>query len=121
MITVSKSYRGVTKSGKPRTIPMTDDKPCDVFNLGTERGASIKDIIERVQSVTNLQVPYEIGPRRPGDPARLIASHQKAHQVLGWKPEHDLDSIVTSAWDWFSRHPSGYDEIEPESVPDGRY
>lgn len=100
---------------------LLDGGASDVFNLGTETGASIKDIIERVQGVTNLQVPFEIGPRRPGDPARLIASHQKARQVLGWQPEHDLNAVVTSAWDWFSRHPAGYDETASEPLPDGRY
>jgi UDP-glucose 4-epimerase len=79
------------------------------FNLGTGTGYSVKDVIETARRVTGHPIPARVAARRPGDPARLIASAQKAHDVLGWRPElDDLESIINSAWDWHHEHPEGY-------------
>lgn len=57
-------------------------------------------------------------PRRAGDPSRWIAKADKAREVLGWQPKHpDLESIISSAWQWHSAHPNGYDDDEIGSSP----
>ena len=69
----------------------------------------ILEVIEAVRAVTGLPVPVEDAPRRPGDPALLVASSEKAQQELGWKPRFtDLHDIVRSAWTWRQQHPEGY-------------
>jgi UDP-glucose 4-epimerase len=79
------------------------------FNLGNGRGYSVKQVVETARQVTGREIPVEIGPRRPGDPARLVASAERARRVLGWRPEFpDLKAIVASAWEWHRRHPDGY-------------
>jgi UDP-glucose 4-epimerase len=72
----------------------------DVFNLGTGRGYSVKEIVRTVEKVTGRKVKVRIGPRRPGDPARLVAGAEKAKKILGWKPGRGLDRIIRSAWRW---------------------
>ena len=81
------------------------------FNLGTGSGYSVKEVIEAARNVTGHDVPAEIGPRREGDPARLIAGAEKARNVLNWNPVHeDLGAIIGSAWAWHQAHPDGYEE-----------
>jgi len=81
----------------------------DYFNLGTGRGYSVLEVIECARQVTGREIPLQIEPPRPGDPARLIADPSKAKSLLGWQPAvSDLRSIVSSAWEWLLRHPSGY-------------
>ncbi|MGZ4787418.1 MAG: UDP-glucose 4-epimerase GalE, partial [Terriglobales bacterium] len=59
--------------------------------------------------VTGHKIPAMEAPRRPGDPAVLVASSEKIQQELGWEPQHaDLDTIVASAWEWTRKHPNGY-------------
>ena len=72
----------------------------EAFNLGTGRGASVKDVIEACRRVTGLDIRYKVAVRRPGDPARLVASNALALQELGWKPAHTLDEAIASAWHW---------------------
>ena len=81
------------------------------FNLGIGKGFSNREIVEAARRVTGLLLPVGVAPRRPGDPAVLVASGQRAMDTLGWKPRHtDIDGIVASAWAWHSAHPNGYDE-----------
>src|SRR5262249_38476138 len=80
-----------------------------VYNLGTGRPHSVKDVIQTVERVTGHTVPWTLAPRRPGDPAVLYAAPQKAEAELRWMPRFpDLDSIVRTAWQWHSAHPRGY-------------
>jgi UDP-glucose 4-epimerase len=66
-------------------------------------------VVDVAQEVTGKKIKAEIAPRRPGDPARLIASAEKAKRLLGWKPKYpDLRSIIESAWNWHVAHPDGY-------------
>lgn len=82
----------------------------DFFNLGTGGGTSVKEVIEACRRVTGHEIPAVAKPRRPGDPARLIASSEKAKRGLGWKPQfQNIDSIVESAWRWHKAHPHGYE------------
>ena len=72
-----------------------------IYNLGNGSGFSVKQVIEAARRVTGHPIPVEIKPRRPGDPARLVASSAQAQAHLGWKPRHpDLDDILSSAWAW---------------------
>ncbi len=81
----------------------------DIFNLGNGVGFTVKEVIECAREVTNHPIPAIIAQRRAGDPAKLIASSEKAKSILGWKPEHaDLKEIIASAWKWHSTHPNGY-------------
>ena len=80
-----------------------------VFNLGNGVGFTVKEVIDVARKVTGHPIPAEIVPRRAGDPARLVASSEKAKSVLGWKPQYaDLETIVSSAWKWHKSHPNGY-------------
>src|SRR5512140_960381 len=96
---------------------LLDGGESDTFNLGSETGYSVKEILDRIESVTGQEVPREYSDRRPGDPARLVASNQHARDVLNWKPEHDLDAIIASAWDWDRTHLNGYRDQPPPEPP----
>ncbi|MDF2586226.1 MAG: UDP-galactose 4-epimerase [Anaerocolumna sp.] len=81
----------------------------NIFNLGNGVGFTVKQVIDAARKVTNSEIPAVIAPRRAGDPAKLIASSDKARTILGWKPEHeDLEEIIESAWKWHKSHPNGY-------------
>lgn len=81
----------------------------DIFNLGNGVGFTVNEVIESARRVTGHKIPQIVSPRRPGDPAQLIASSDKARKILGWNPKHaDLDEIVGSAWNWHKNHPEGY-------------
>jgi len=81
----------------------------DYFNLGNGTGYSVLEVIETARQVTGADVPVENGPRREGDPPRLVADARRAREVLGWQPKRpDLEDIVRSAWEWRQAHPDGY-------------
>ena len=83
----------------------------DVFNLGNGVGFTVKEVVEVARKVTGHPIPTEISPRRAGDPAQLVASSQKARKILGWDPQYaDLETIVSTAWNWHRNHPNGYVE-----------
>ncbi len=82
-----------------------------IYNLANGRGFSVREVIETVRRVTGHGIPATESPRRPGDPAILVASSEKIKKELGWKPQFaDLASIVRSAWDWRRERPDGYAE-----------
>jgi UDP-glucose 4-epimerase len=79
------------------------------LNLGTGTGFSVLEVIEMARRITGRDVPHQVGPRRAGDPPRLVADASRARGVLGWSPRQPaLDQIVRSAWDWMQAHPAGY-------------
>ena len=83
----------------------------DIFNLGNGIGFSVKEVIETARKVTGHPISALISPRRAGDPAKLIASSNKARKFLGWKPEHaELEEIIATAWNWHKKHPNGYND-----------
>jgi UDP-glucose 4-epimerase len=72
-----------------------------IFNLGNGQGFSVREVIESARRVTGHPIPAEVHPRRPGDPAVLVASSEKAIRELGWKPKYtQLDEIIRTAWIW---------------------
>ncbi len=79
------------------------------YNLGNGEGFSVKEVITTCRSVAGHKIPSELSPRRPGDPARLIAASAKATAELGWQPKYPyLKEIIGHAWQWHKNHPSGY-------------
>ena len=83
----------------------------DIFNLGSEHGLSVREIIDTARRVTGVDFPVEVAPRRAGDPAVLVASNRKARELLGWVPRYrDAEQILSSAWKWHLSHPNGFGE-----------
>ena len=81
----------------------------NIFNLGNGQGFSVKEMIEAAREATGLDIKVEIGERRAGDPAQLIASSEKARKVLGWQPKFtDVKAVIGTAWKWHQQHPEGY-------------
>lgn len=81
----------------------------DVFNLGSSQGFSVKEMIDSAREVTGKEIPAQIDARRAGDPGRLIASSEKAKEILGWNPSRtSIQKIITDAWNWHLSHPDGY-------------
>ncbi len=79
------------------------------YNLGNGRGFSVLEVIETARRVTGHPIPSVIGPRRPGDPATLIASSETIRRELGWQPRFaNIEDIMRSAWEWHQSHPHGY-------------
>ena len=82
-----------------------------IYNLGNGNGYSVREVIETVKKVTGRNVASVDSPRRPGDPARLVASSEKIREELGWSPRYpDLETIVETAWEWHRNHPKGYND-----------
>ena len=89
---------------------LRDGNGSDIFNLGNGNGYSVKEVIDTKRKVTGHPIPAEVKDRRTGDPAKLIASSEKAKRVLGWKPEFDsLEKIIEDAWRWHKRNPDGFE------------
>ncbi|MCP4134504.1 MAG: UDP-glucose 4-epimerase, partial [bacterium] len=83
--------------------------PGGVYNLGNGNGYSVKEVIETACDITGRSIPSNIAKRRPGDPAVLIGSSDKAVKELGWNPRfNDIRTIIETAWKWHKEHPDGY-------------
>jgi len=86
------------------------DQGSRVYNLGNGQGFTVHEVIETAREITGHPIPAEIGPRRPGDPAVLIASSDRIRRELSWKPQFpDVRDIIESAWNWHQAHPKGYE------------
>lgn len=84
-------------------------EPFRFYNLGSGSGHSVREVLAAVEEVAGVKVPAVVGPRRPGDPPRLVASAEKIRRELGFRPRHpDLRDIVGSALRWRRAHPQGY-------------
>lgn len=80
-----------------------------IYNLGNGTGFTVKEMVEIARKVTGHPIPAEVAERRAGDPAVLIASSKKAMEELGWKPKYaDVETIISTAWNWHKNHPNGY-------------
>jgi UDP-glucose 4-epimerase len=81
----------------------------DVFNLGSSQGFSVKEMIETARMITGKDIPAKVGKRRAGDPGVLIASSNKAKNILGWNPRRtEITKIIQDAWNWHTSQPNGY-------------
>jgi len=86
-----------------------DQRPFMRYNLGNGAGYSVLEVIESARRVTGHAIPAVIQPRRPGDPAILIAGSARIQDELGWQPQHpDLAEIIASAWQWHVENPARY-------------
>ena len=86
----------------------TENKGCEVFNLGTGTGYSVLDMVHAFIDVNRVPVPYEITERRPGDIATCYADPAKSAEKLGWKAEKTLADMCRDSWNWQSKNPMGY-------------
>lgn len=83
----------------------------DIFNLGNGQGFSVKEMISAAEQATGQEINVVMGQRRPGDPAQLIASSEKARRILGWQPKFtDVSQVIGTAWKWHQKHPDGYSD-----------
>ncbi len=83
----------------------------NIFNLGNGKGFSVTEMIEAAKKATGQDIAVEMGERRGGDPAQLIASSEKARSVLGWNPRFtDVEAVISTAWKWHQSHPNGYEK-----------
>lgn len=88
---------------------LANDGKSDIFNLGSSRGFSVKEIIDAARTVTGKEIPAKLGERRAGDPSVLIASSAKAGRLLGWQPTRtSIETIIQDAWNWHVSNPNGY-------------
>jgi UDP-glucose 4-epimerase len=105
--TCIRDYIHVTDLAKAHILALTalkDGIKSCVYNLGNEKGFSVKEVIEMCHKVTKKDIPAVNAERRPGDPAILVASSKRIHEDLRWEPRYgDLETIVESAWKWHSR------------------
>jgi UDP-glucose 4-epimerase len=91
-------------------------RPSTVLNLGTGRGASVREVIDAVERASGCTIEAIEAPRRPGDPAAVWADSRRAEQTLGWTAKHGIGEIVDSAVRWHRLHPDGYDTPPAEEA-----
>ncbi len=91
-----------------KAIEATTADTQNVFNIGTGNGQSVLEIIRTCEAVTGQTIPLAIGPRRPGDPPRLVADPSNIKNNLNWAPKYDIKKTVETAWNWHKAHPNGY-------------
>ncbi|MGW2427726.1 UDP-glucose 4-epimerase GalE [Streptomyces sp. NPDC001640] len=76
------------------------------LNIGRGEGVSVREMVDRINAITGYGTPPTVTPRRPGDPARVVASADRIARELGWTAKHDVEDMITSAWEgWVRRHP----------------
>jgi len=81
------------------------------YNLGNGSGYSVQEVLDTARRITGHPIPARIGPRRSGDPARLVGSGELARRELGWEPQYpDLEPIIGTAWNWHKENPNGFDD-----------
>ena len=111
--TCVRDYIHVTDLAQAHILAMcylAADGESDVFNLGTGVGFTVREIIHAAERVTGRAIPAVDAPRRAGDPAQLVASGDRAREVLGWQPQFtEVEEIIASAWRWHSTHPDGFE------------
>jgi UDP-glucose 4-epimerase len=72
----------------------------EIFNIGTGTGNSVLEVIQSFEKVSGTKLPYQFGPRRPGDVVQIYASCDKAKNILGWQATRNLDNCTHTAWQW---------------------
>lgn len=79
-----------------------------IYNLGTGKGYSVLDIVKAFSKASNIDIPYKIAPRRPGDITVCYADPSKANKELNWHAEKDINDMCRDSWRWQSQNPKGY-------------
>jgi UDP-glucose 4-epimerase len=108
--TAVRDYIHVEDLGRAHLLAMDAIEPGvhTIYNLGNGLGFSVRQVIEAARNVTGREIPVKEEPRRPGDPAQLVASSEKIRAELGWVPEKDLEAMIADAWAWRQARPGGY-------------
>src|SRR3954449_1881992 len=108
--TAVRDYIHVEDLGRAHLLALDATRPGvhTIYNLGNGLGFSVRQVIEAARKVTGREIPVREEPRRPGDPAQLVASSEKIRAELGWEPEHDLETMIADAWAWRQARPDGY-------------
>lgn len=109
--TCVRDYIHVTDLASAHVLALEALRPGEqrIYNLGNGRGFTNREVIEAARQVTGRPIPVREAPRRPGDPATLVASSDRIRRELGWAPRHpNLEEIIASAWAWRQKHPRGY-------------
>lgn len=83
---------------------------CEAFNLGTGNGTSVLQLRDAFIKANNIDVPYVIDPRRPGDPDEVYANADKAKNILGWEAKFGIDEMCRDTWNWQKNNPKGYEK-----------
>lgn len=86
----------------------TPGKGASVHNLGTGKGSSVLEMVQAFEKASGRNIPFKMGPRRPGDLGRVICDPEKAQTELGWTASRDMNTIMRDAWNWQSQNPLGY-------------
>lgn len=108
--TCIRDYIHIEDLARAHILALTENQT-GAFNLGTGAGYSVLEILEKSREITGINIPAKIMPRRPGDPARLVADASKAAAILGWRPvRSSLQNIISSSWAWHKTHPNGYQD-----------
>jgi UDP-glucose 4-epimerase len=89
---------------------LNENTGVEAFNLGTGKGYSVLDLVNTFSEVNNVEIPYEITNRRPGDVAICYANPEKAERILNWRAEYDLRTMCQDTWRWQSQNPNGFNE-----------
>jgi UDP-glucose 4-epimerase len=107
-----RDYIHVEDLGRAHLLALEAAEPGEhrVYNLGNGAGFSVREVIEAARRVTGRPIEAIESPRRPGDPAVLVASSDRIRRELGWTPEKpELEAMISDAWEWMQSHPHGYD------------
>jgi len=100
---------------------LQDEQHHGAYNIGSSEGYSVREVVRTVEEVTGRKLRVRVGARRAGDPAVLVASHERLVRELGWEPRYSsLRDIVRSAWDWKRKHPHGYAAAAAELTAEPR-
>ena len=103
--TCVRDYVHVTDLGAAHVLALEwllEGGPSEIFNLGTGQGYTVMEVLEKARRITGRSIPAITSPRRPGDPAVLLAGNEKATKTLGWMPQYQaLDEVISSAWKWY--------------------
>ncbi|HEX8296584.1 MAG TPA: UDP-glucose 4-epimerase GalE [Chthoniobacteraceae bacterium] len=106
--TCVRDYIHIVDLAQAHSLALTTEQSA-YYNLGTGGGTSVREVIAACERVTGKPIKVVEKPRRPGDPARLIAGSDKVRRELGWQPKYQaIDKIVESAWAWHVKNPGGY-------------
>jgi UDP-glucose 4-epimerase len=108
--TAVRDYIHVEDLGRAHILALEKAEPGRhaIYNLGSATGSSVREVIETARRVTGVDIVAREESRRPGDPAKLVASNARARDALGWTPEKTLEDMIRDAWNWHQAHPDGY-------------
>jgi UDP-glucose 4-epimerase len=109
--TAVRDYIHVEDLGRAHALALAATRPGRhrIYNLGTGDGYTVREVVDTARRVTGREIPAHEEPRRPGDPAALVAAGDRIRDELGWEPEKSLEDMITDAWAWHQAHPNGYE------------